>query len=271
MRSHFINSSFMFHQDFQTLENNKNTRPSASCFHQLSRVWKPWWNTRPLLWNIASLPCEDSTFRVKAFNYLMFIGVLYHRFRWGISFFIRCKSRSVSTFSLASAKVKARILKAWKLIKGNHIFTHDQSITFLYLQFYCHNDLNNQFTRFGSAQTPVTIMLFGDDLSKSVKEISETNKVGVKVSSKRSGHYHKQQRRSNFSSPAPPKSEAFFMENSGGGEGIFSRPQNEGEIWMPMIVAAKPQDHLNLQGSLDNDNNHANAYSKSFVAGRLKH
>ena len=36
--NHFINSSFMFHQDFQTLENNKNTRPSASCFHQLSRV-----------------------------------------------------------------------------------------------------------------------------------------------------------------------------------------------------------------------------------------
>ena len=124
MRSHFINSSFMFHQDFQTLENNKNTRPSASCFHQLSRVWKPWWNTRPLLWNIASLPCEDSTFHVKAYNYLMFIGVLYHRFRWGISFFIRCKSRSVSTFSLVSANVKARILKEWKLIKGNHILIY---------------------------------------------------------------------------------------------------------------------------------------------------
>ena len=40
---------------------------------------------------------------------------------------------------------------------------------------------------------------------------------------------------------------------------------------MPMIIAAKPQDHLNLQESLDNDNNHANAYSISFVAGRLKH
>ena len=61
------------------------------------------------------------------------------------------------------------------------------------------------------------------------------------------------------------------MENSGGGEGIFSRPQKEGEIWIPMIIAAKPQDQLNLQGSLDNDNNHANAYSILFVAGRLKH
>ena len=37
----FINSSFVFHQDFQTLENNKSTRPLAWCFHQFSRVWKP--------------------------------------------------------------------------------------------------------------------------------------------------------------------------------------------------------------------------------------
>ena len=42
------------HQDFQTLENNKSIRPSASCFPQFSRVWKPWWNTRPRLWNISS-------------------------------------------------------------------------------------------------------------------------------------------------------------------------------------------------------------------------
>ena len=27
--------------DFQTLENNKSTGPSASCFLQFSRVWKP--------------------------------------------------------------------------------------------------------------------------------------------------------------------------------------------------------------------------------------
>ena len=26
---------------FQTLENNKSTRPAASCFHQFSRVWNP--------------------------------------------------------------------------------------------------------------------------------------------------------------------------------------------------------------------------------------
>ena len=49
------------------------------------------------------------------------------------------------------------------------------------------------------SHTPVTKLLFGDNLPKSVKEISETNKVGVKVSSKPPTHYNKQQKRSNFS------------------------------------------------------------------------
>ena len=60
-------------------------------------------------------------------------------------------------------------------------------------------DLNDQFKQLCSAQTPVTKMLLGDDLPKSVTEIAETKKAGVKVSSKQSGHYHKQQKRSNFS------------------------------------------------------------------------
>ena len=37
----FHKLGFVFHQDFQTLENNKSTRPSAPCFHPFSRVWKP--------------------------------------------------------------------------------------------------------------------------------------------------------------------------------------------------------------------------------------
>ena len=41
LRSHFKNSCFVFHRGFQTLENNKSTQPTASCFHQFSRVWKP--------------------------------------------------------------------------------------------------------------------------------------------------------------------------------------------------------------------------------------
>ena len=40
LRSYFLNSGFVFHQDLQTLENNKSTRPSGSSFHQFSRVWK---------------------------------------------------------------------------------------------------------------------------------------------------------------------------------------------------------------------------------------
>ena len=45
-------------------------------------------------------------------------------------------------------------------------------------------DLNDQFKQLCSSQNPVTKVPFGDDLPKSVKEINETNKVDVKVSSK---------------------------------------------------------------------------------------
>ena len=160
----------------------------------------------------------------------MFIGVLYHRFRWGISFFIRCKSRSVSTFSLASANVKARILKEWKLIKGNHIFTHYQSITFLYLQFYCHNDLNNQFTRFGSAQTPCEYNAIWRWFTKVSEGNFWTNKVGVKVSFKQSGHYHKQQRRSNFSYHQHHQNQKpFSWKTQGVGKGSSLDPKRKGK------------------------------------------
>ena len=60
-------------------------------------------------------------------------------------------------------------------------------------------DLNDQFKQRCGSHTQVTKLLFGDDLPKSVKEISETNKVGVKVSSEPTTHYNKQQKRSNFS------------------------------------------------------------------------
>ncbi|XP_074612234.1 uncharacterized protein LOC141866599 [Acropora palmata] len=59
-------------------------------------------------------------------------------------------------------------------------------------------DLNDQFKQLCGSHTPVTKLLFGDDLPKSVKEISETNRVGVKVSSKPPTHYNKQQKRSNY-------------------------------------------------------------------------
>ena len=38
---------FVFYQGFQTLKNNNSTRPSASHFHQFSRVCNPGWNTKP--------------------------------------------------------------------------------------------------------------------------------------------------------------------------------------------------------------------------------
>ena len=50
-------------------------------------------------------------------------------------------------------------------------------------------DLNDQFKQLCGSHTPVRNKLFFDDyLPKSVKEISETNKVGVKVSSKPQTH-----------------------------------------------------------------------------------
>ena len=61
LRSNLRNSCFVFHRGFQTLENNKSTRPTA--FHQFSRVWKPRWNAwltldRPLInaWLILDQP-----------------------------------------------------------------------------------------------------------------------------------------------------------------------------------------------------------------------
>ena len=72
-------------------------------------------------------------------------------------------------------------------------------------------DLNDQFKQLCSSHTPVTKLLFGDDLLKSVKEISETNKVGVKVSSKPPTHYNKQQKRSNFSHRTHHQSQKPFL------------------------------------------------------------
>ena len=61
------------------------------------------------------------------------------------------------------------------------------------------------------------------------------------------------------------------MENLRAGEEIFSRPQKDGETRTTTITGAKPQDHLNLQVSLNNGDDHTNAYSISFVVGILKH
>ena len=72
-------------------------------------------------------------------------------------------------------------------------------------------DLNDQFKQLCGWHTPVTKLLFGDDLPKSVKEISETNKVGVKVSSKPPTHYNKQQKRSNFSHRTHHQNEKPFL------------------------------------------------------------
>ena len=72
-------------------------------------------------------------------------------------------------------------------------------------------DLNVQFKQLCGSHMPVTKLLFEDDLPKSVKEISETNNVGVKVSSKSPTHYNKQQKRSNFSHRPHHQSQKPFL------------------------------------------------------------
>lgn len=52
-------------------------------------------------------------------------------------------------------------------------------------------DLNDQFRQLCGTQTPISKLLFGDDLPKSVKEINEINRVGQRVSSKTNSSYSK--------------------------------------------------------------------------------
>jgi len=52
-------------------------------------------------------------------------------------------------------------------------------------------DLNDQYKQRCSSQTPISKLLFGDDLPKAVKEISETNKVSQRVSCPKHETYSK--------------------------------------------------------------------------------
>ena len=86
-------------------------------------------------------------------------------------------------------------------------------------------DLNDQFKQLCSSQTPVTKLLFGDDLPKSVKEISETNKVGVKVSSKQSNHFPKHQKRPSSTHHQRP----FLWKSQGPGRRPNPDPKRKGK------------------------------------------
>ena len=130
-------------------------------------------------------------------------------------------------------------------------------------------DLNSQFKQLSGSHTPVTKLLFGDDLPKPVKEISETIKVGVKVPSKPPTHYNKQ-KRSNFSHHTHHQSQnLFFMEIPRAREEITPGPQKEGQT-RSTLTFAKPQDHPHFQVSLANDIYQNSSVNVPYVAGRLK-
>ena len=49
-------------------------------------------------------------------------------------------------------------------------------------------DLNTQFRSLCSSQVPVTSLLFGDSLAQTLKDITETSKVGAKVGASSSSY-----------------------------------------------------------------------------------
>ena len=107
-------------------------------------------------------------------------------------------------------------------------------------------------------------------MPKLVKEISETNKVGVKVSSNPPTHYNKQQKRSNFPHGTHHQiQKPFFMEISRAREEITPGPQKEGQT-QSTLTFGKPQDHLHFQASLTNDIDHNNSVNVPHVAGKLR-
>ena len=95
LRSYFKNSCLVFHRGFQTLENNKSIRPTASSFHQFSRVWKPRWNTRTRFWNMKLNHSFSLSFGGQPLtqsNLTKFLGVyLDEHFTWKYHINFVCK------------------------------------------------------------------------------------------------------------------------------------------------------------------------------------
>ena len=81
-------------------------------------------------------------------------------------------------------------------------------------------DLHTDYKHLCSASTRVTAELFGDDLSKQVKDISEVNRVGRKVSTSTVTR-HEGPTRSNFG----------YKSQSSGGRGKFFREEEVRSIF----------------------------------------
>lgn len=116
-------------------------------------------------------------------------------------------------------------------------------------------------------------MLF---LPKSVKEISETNKVSVKVSSKHPAFNTtdiKEGRTFLIAGTIRIISHFYITVRVRSGEEITPGPQKEGETRTTTVAlcTTKSQDHLDSQAtSLDDDTNHDNTITVPFVAGKPK-
>lgn len=121
-------------------------------------------------------------------------------------------------------------------------------------------DVNDHFKQLCSSQNLVTKLLFGDDLPKSVKEISETNKVGVIKAAITLPQTSKETKLSLL--PTQSESEALLKEVSGAGKKITTGPQKEGQT--------RASDHPDLQVSFASNNLDDNTLAVAFVAGKVK-
>ena len=89
-------------------------------------------------------------------------------------------------------------------------------------------DLNDQYRQLCNSQTPISKLLFGDDLLKVVKDITESNKVSQKLSFWKDGSYSKHgwnalKRQGSYSN----RQLTFFVHWPIPED--WSRPQKEGE------------------------------------------
>ena len=132
-------------------------------------------------------------------------------------------------------------------------------------------DLNDQFKQLCGSHTPVTKLLFRDDLSKPVKEASKTNEEGVRVSSKLKTYYDKQQKRANFSHRTHHQSPKPLLWK------WPIRGQERDYIWISRRRAKQIKTNFcqtsrptTFSGESENNVDHSRSVIVPHVAGRLK-
>lgn len=90
-------------------------------------------------------------------------------------------------------------------------------------------DLNDQFRQLCGTQTPISKLLFGDDLPKSVKEINETNRVGQRVSYKKNYSTYSKYGQYKRDRPSTSQGKSFLYKSQGRGKRPAHQYPKKGE------------------------------------------